>query len=65
MIAQAVSGAYARKRGQSKTRQMVQLLLPRDPQSGQLDQYFENDAADKIGVLDPRKSGDLLLMPPD
>jgi hypothetical protein len=62
MAAQAVSDAYTQ---QGKTRQMVRLLLPRDPASGQLGQYFENDAADESGVLDPRKSGDLLLVPPD
>mmetsp|Transcript_29649 Transcript_29649/g.42059 ORF Transcript_29649/g.42059 Transcript_29649/m.42059 type:complete len:270 (+) Transcript_29649:844-1653(+) len=39
------------------TRQIVRILLPRDPSSGQLGQYFENDAA-----LD---TNDLLLVPPD
>lgn len=55
----AMSDAYnvAEGEGESIKRQIIRLVLPRDPASGQLGQYFEDDAE--------TDTQNLILVPPD
>ena len=55
MTSKACSDAYS----QGITRQMIRLLLPRDPSSSQLGQYYETDARTD------RMSANMILVPPD
>jgi len=57
MASQAVADAYEK----GKTRQVIRLLLPRDPKSGQLGQYFEDEAMTSNRI----ESSNMLLVPPD
>ena len=48
------------------TRQILRVLLPRDPTSGNLGRYFESEAATGSGGdLDVSTGQDLILVPPD
>ena len=56
LASSAVSDAYE----QGITRQMVRVLLPRDPASGDLGVQYENDA-----VVSGRNQDNMVLVPPD
>lgn len=61
MIKQA-SQAIIDAKAQGVNRQIIRVLLPRDPNSGNLGQYFEDDIEVEGGA---RGAQDLLLAPPD
>lgn len=59
MTASACEDAYA----QGITRQSIRVLLPRDPSSGDIGLYFENDAV--VGSGGRSLQENLVLVPPD
>lgn len=61
---QETSLAMSDASSQGINRQIIRILLPRDPDSGNLGQYFENEVEDKVDG-GSRNTADLLLAPPD